>query len=306
VNVPLPIQGDALRRAFSSHPRAWRDFHYVYPVVSRRSKGLSIGINLNPDKACNFDCIYCSVERGEEERQSDGATERRREEIDLERVRGELEAMLDEAVSGRLWQDEKFADTPSAWRRLNDIAFSGDGEPTTYRHFDRACALAAEAKAQRGLDATKIVVITNATGLDRAPTRRALEILDRNQGEIWAKLDAGTEAYYQWVDRTKFPFAKVLRNILACGREREILIQSMFLSYEGVPVSDAEFAAYTDRLAELLRDGCRIKLVQLYTVARPPAERAVAALTNGQLDDLTRRLRSAIPSLAVEAYYGVV
>src|ERR1041384_5902109 len=48
---------------FTQHSRSWRENRYVYPVVSRRSKGLSIGVNLNPDKVCNFDCIYCCVDR---------------------------------------------------------------------------------------------------------------------------------------------------------------------------------------------------------------------------------------------------
>ena len=52
-----------LKQAFTSHPRRWRDFHHCYPVIFRRSKGLSNGINLNPDGARNFDCIYCCVDR---------------------------------------------------------------------------------------------------------------------------------------------------------------------------------------------------------------------------------------------------
>ena len=49
--------------AHRQHPRRFEDFKYVYPVLSRRSRGISIGINVNPDKVCNFDCIYCQVDR---------------------------------------------------------------------------------------------------------------------------------------------------------------------------------------------------------------------------------------------------
>src|SRR5688572_26115790 len=45
------------------HQRRFDDNRFVYPVLSRRSRGLSIGVNLNPDKVCNFDCIYCQVDR---------------------------------------------------------------------------------------------------------------------------------------------------------------------------------------------------------------------------------------------------
>ena len=45
------------------HRRTFEENLYVYAVVSRRSKGVSIGLNLNPDKVCNFDCVYCQVDR---------------------------------------------------------------------------------------------------------------------------------------------------------------------------------------------------------------------------------------------------
>ena len=48
---------------FRNHARELAGNRYIYAVVSRRSRGLSIGINLNPDKACNFDCPYCQVDR---------------------------------------------------------------------------------------------------------------------------------------------------------------------------------------------------------------------------------------------------
>src|SRR3954466_8716353 len=46
------------------YPRNFLDNHLVYVVVSARARGLSIGVNMNPDKHCNFDCVYCEVERG--------------------------------------------------------------------------------------------------------------------------------------------------------------------------------------------------------------------------------------------------
>ena len=66
------------------HSRLFGDFTFVYPVISRRSRGLSIGINLNPDKVCNFDCIYCEVDR---------TTPGKVSRIDLDQMRDELIAM---------------------------------------------------------------------------------------------------------------------------------------------------------------------------------------------------------------------
>jgi wyosine [tRNA(Phe)-imidazoG37] synthetase (radical SAM superfamily) len=282
---------------YAQHPRTWRDFHYVYPVVSRRSKGLSIGINLNPDKACNFDCVYCCVNRA--------APAPAVTKVDLDVLRAELDRMLDLVKSGGIWAEEPFSGVRGPHRRVNDIAFSGDGEPTTYRHFDKAVQLAAELKKQHGLTDVKLVLITNATVLERPLVQRGLALLDVNHGEVWAKLDAGTEAYYQQIDRTGVSLSKVLRNIRECGRIRPIVIQSLFLNYRGTPTPPGEFEAYLDRLRELQQRACRIKLVQLYTIARPTADKEAVSLTHVELDALVARFREQLPELRAEVYYGV-
>ena len=46
----------------TDHSRVFNNFTYIYPVVSRRSEGVSLGINLNINNACNWRCVYCQVE----------------------------------------------------------------------------------------------------------------------------------------------------------------------------------------------------------------------------------------------------
>src|SRR5262245_61233611 len=116
--MPLLIHRD--------HRRTFADNLYVYAVVSRRSKGVSVGLNLNRDKICNFDCVYCQVDR---------KTPPLVRDLDVSRLLEELEDMLDLVESGELFEMEKFRETPPELRRLNDIAFSGDGEPTTFPEF---------------------------------------------------------------------------------------------------------------------------------------------------------------------------
>src|SRR5438105_13121418 len=96
------------------HRRGFDDNLFVYPVVSRRSKGVSIGLNLNPDKLCNFDCVYCQVDR---------QTPPLVRSVDVPRLLDELEGMLDLVASGDLFEMERFRRTPPALRSLNDIAF---------------------------------------------------------------------------------------------------------------------------------------------------------------------------------------
>jgi wyosine [tRNA(Phe)-imidazoG37] synthetase (radical SAM superfamily) len=277
---------------FTQHSRVWRSNRYVYPVISRRSKGLSIGVNLNPDQACNFDCVYCSVDR---------TAPPAIREVDMDVLRQELDHLLGLAASGALWTQEPFDRTPPELRRLNDVAFSGDGEPTAFPAFGEACHLAAELIAWHAV-ACKIVVITNATLLDRPEVASALAYLDHANGEIWAKLDAGSEDYYRRVDRSKVPLRRVLANLLAAGRARPLVIQSLFMRLAGEPPPPSEIDAYLERLRDLAGSGCRIKLVQVYTVARAPAESFVTPLSAAEVDAIAARVRGL--GLVAEAYYG--
>ena len=278
-------------RAFTLHDRLWQHNHYVYPVVSRRSKGISIGVNLNPDKVCNFDCIYCSVDR---------RVPALVKHVDLPRLRQELVAMVELARTGEIYRFDPFDQIPAPLRRINDIAFSGDGEPTTCSAFREACQIAVDAKAAAELHDVKIVVITNATMFHRPQVQEALALLDAHQGEIWAKLDAGTPEYYQLVDRTTVPFARILDNLLLCARARPIVIQSLFMKVRGEPPADAELAAYANRLHDILRGGGHIKLVQAYTVARTTTEEYATALNADELAHIARQITQIVPSIPVE------
>jgi wyosine [tRNA(Phe)-imidazoG37] synthetase (radical SAM superfamily) len=277
-----------------AHERTFAANRFVYPVLSRRSGGISIGVNLNPDKICNFDCIYCQVDRT---RQSETTF------VEMPALLAELDSMLALAASGRIFATEKFAAVPEPLRRLNDIAFSGDGEPTTYRNFDEIIAACADLKQRHGLADVKMVLITNASMLHRPHVERGLEILDANQGEIWAKLEAGTDEYYQLVERTPIPFRQILDNITAAARIRPLVIQALFMRIAGEPPSAAEQAAFCDRLTEITAAGGQIKLVQIYTVARRPAESFVTPLTNAEVDALVElvRRRTGLPAAG---YYG--
>jgi wyosine [tRNA(Phe)-imidazoG37] synthetase (radical SAM superfamily) len=279
---------------YRNHHRRLADNRYVYAVVSRRSRGVSIGVNLNPDKVCNFDCVYCQVDR---------TTPGAEREVDMERLQSELDHVLDLATSGALFEVEAFASTPLPLRRLNDIAFAGDGEPTTCREFPQAVQVATEAKRHRGLEQVKLVLITNATMLHRPEVRSALEILHANNGEVWAKLEAGSDAYYHLIDRTSIPFRRILDNITEAARIEPLVIQSLFMRVHGLPPPPEELEAFCDRLREIQQTDGKIKLVQVYTVARTPAETYVTPLDNPEVDALADLVRRRT-GLKVEVFYG--
>jgi wyosine [tRNA(Phe)-imidazoG37] synthetase (radical SAM superfamily) len=289
--MPLPLHTD--------HARLFEQNRFVYPVLSRRSGGISIGVNLNPDRICNFDCIYCQVDRT---RQSETKF------VAMEGLLAELRSTVDLVASGTIYETEKFRGVPTNLRRLNDIAFSGDGEPTTYKNFDEIIQACAEVKNKAAQEATapedvKMVLITNASMFHRPHVQRGLEILDHNNGEIWAKLEAGTDAYYQLVDRTPIPFRQILENITAAARVRPLVIQALFMRVNQEPPSPAELEAFCDRLNEITAGGGKLKLAQVYTVARRPTESYVTPLTDAEVDAIAALVKGRT-GLSAIAYYG--
>jgi wyosine [tRNA(Phe)-imidazoG37] synthetase (radical SAM superfamily) len=277
-----------------SHSRHWRENAYVYPVISRRSGGLSIGINLAPDAACNFSCVYCQVDR---------RAARRVSGVDIHVLRAELARMIDDAASEAIFEDPVLANVPAELRRIKDIAFSGDGEPTASPYFPRCVQIAADLKRRAGLDAAKIVLITNACYLTRPEVVEGLAIMDENNGEVWAKLDAATEEYHRLVNRPSHTLEHVMHNIIATARVRPIVIQALFMRLHGVPPDETELEAFVDRLNEILHAGGRISRVQVYTVARRPAENFVSALTSEELDRIASLVRKG-SGLPATPYYG--
>ena len=268
----------ARRLDFKDHRRELDENRYIYAVVSRRADGLSIGVNLNPDKVCNFDCPYCQVDRT-----TPGGPAR----VAVGDLVAELEDLI-ERVSGDLWTTPPFDTVAPELRRVADIAFAGDGEPTTPPEFPAAARAARETR-DRLAPGVPLRLLTNATLFHRERVRAGLAEFD----ELWCKLDAGTEAYFQVVDGTRLPFQRILDNLLLVARERPIVIQSLLLTLDGVGPGDAEISAWVERMREIVARGGRLDHVQVYTVARKPSDPRCGPLDGARLEAIAAAARAA-------------
>jgi wyosine [tRNA(Phe)-imidazoG37] synthetase (radical SAM superfamily) len=253
----------------------------VYCVISQRAGGLSIGVNMNPDGHCNFNCVYCEVDR----RKCRGGST-----VDVERMRVELEQALDLATTGRLRELPPFQATPADLLKLKEVALSGDGEPTLCPNFREVIEGVAHVRAAGKWPFFKIVLITNATGLRLAQVRAGIEILTSDD-EIWAKLDAGTQAGMDLVNRADLRIETVVENILELGRERPIVIQSLFPLLRGAEPPVEEIDAYIERLRELRDGGAKIDYVQIYSAHRPAIHPDCGHLPLRSLSAITKRVR---------------
>jgi wyosine [tRNA(Phe)-imidazoG37] synthetase (radical SAM superfamily) len=181
-------------------------------------------------------------------------------------------------------------------RRVADVAFAGDGEPTTPPEFPAAARAAREAR-DRLAPGVPLRLLTNATLLHKDRVRSALACFD----ELWCKLDAGTEEYFHVVDGTRLPFRRILDNLLLVARERPIVVQSLFLALAGAGPDDVEVAAWVARLREIVDQGGRIDHVQVYTVARAPSDPRCAPLDAARLEAIAAKAREAALAAVVYA-----
>jgi len=254
----VSAEDDPARRTVA-HPREFFQSRFVYTVISARARGLSVGVNMNPDKKCQFNCLYCEVDRS-----SSPAVSR----LDVPLMASELQKTLEFVYKGRLRELDAYRKVPDELLQLRHVALSGDGEPTMAPEFAEAFQAVLHVRALAGFPFFKIVLITNAMGLDLPPVQASIRHLTKSD-EIWAKLDGGTEAYLSRINGFNVPLAKILSNILLVGRQRPILIQSLFPSINGQEPALDEIAEYARRIQELKQGGAQISLVQIYSATRP-------------------------------------
>jgi wyosine [tRNA(Phe)-imidazoG37] synthetase (radical SAM superfamily) len=203
--------------------------------------------------------VYCEVDR---------RTPPRETTLDVDAMGDELRRTLMFVHQGRLRERSTYQALPDELLQLRHVALSGDGEPTLTPNFTEAVQAVVRVRALGGYPFFKIVLITNATGLDRPQVQEGLKYLTRSD-EIWMKLDGGTQSFLNKVNRGNVSLEKVLKHILSLARQRPVVIQSLFPAINGEEPPLEEIEQYAQRLKELKADGAQISLVQIYSAARP-------------------------------------
>jgi wyosine [tRNA(Phe)-imidazoG37] synthetase (radical SAM superfamily) len=266
----------------------------VYAVLSSRARGLSLGVNLNPDQYCNFDCCYCEVSRQAARKAAGPAA------VNAQAVAAELTEALSEVNDGVLLRHAPFAALSKENLRLAHVAISGDGEPTLCPNFSEAVECIVHLRAAGIAPYFKMVLLTNGTAFEQPGVRAGLRLFTRSD-EIWVKLDAGTQAGLERINRTAVPFERILRNITELGRVRPIVIQSMFVEVDGVLPERSELLEYSRRLLQLKQSGVQISVVQVYSATRPHHTKMCRHLSLRVLSDVAAAVHQ-MTGLRVEVF----
>ncbi len=267
-----------------NHDRDSAGMTYVYPVVSRRAGGVSVGINLNPNNACNWACVYCQVP---------GLVRGTAPDIDLAQLEAELRAMLADILLGDFMQTR----VPEGARRLNDIALSGNGEPTSAKTFPQIVELIGRVMADFGLiEKIKLVLITNGSLADRPRVQDGLRKMAVLNGEVWFKFDSATASGMRSINQTRISPDKQFERLATAARLCPTWLQTCVFALDGAPPSDAEQAAYLAAVSRIKQQQILVLGVLLYGLARPsmqPQASRLTALHAEWLEAFAEKIRAA-------------
>jgi len=241
----------------TNHQRNVTGLTYVYPVISRRAGGLSIGINFNTNNACNWRCIYCQVP----DLKLGSAPE-----IDLALLEKELRLFLHDVLQGDFYQR---MEVPENQRVIKDIAIAGNGEPTSLTNFDVAVELIGNIATELGVfPNSHFVLITNGSLIHRSQVQAGLKNLHHFGGEIWFKLDSATQAGRNLINNSKQTNESVLKNLTLASQLCETKIQIALMDYQNQGLLETERAGFLDFLKQI-HAATNIQNVTIYTLARP-------------------------------------
>jgi wyosine [tRNA(Phe)-imidazoG37] synthetase (radical SAM superfamily) len=267
-----------------NHDRDSAGMTYVYPVVSRRAGGVSVGINLNPNNACNWACVYCQVPdlvRGAAP------------EINLTQLEVELRALLGEILHGNFMSER----VSEGAQRLNDIALSGNGEPTSAKAFPQVIELIGRVMADFSLTGKiKLVLITNGSLIDRPRVQDGLAKMAALNGEVWFKFDSATASGMRNTNQTRISPDKQFERLKIAAGLCPTWLQTCVFALDGKPPSETEQAAYLAAVARIRENNLPVQGVLLYGLARPslqPQAKRLSALPAEWLNRFAERIQAA-------------
>jgi len=205
---------------------------YIFGPISSRRFGMSLGIDLSPDeKSCNFDCIYCELEKAKK--------------VNKIQNPANVETILNDVKIGI----NKF--------EFDVLTITANGEPTLYPYLDE---LVDELKQ---FD-KKLLILSNSSTIDNKNIQNILKKLDI----VKLSLDTANQKTFKKIDR---PLEGIkIENIINGIKEfskiynRELIIE--ILVVKGINDKVEEFQKLNEVLSEI-----NPTRVDISTIDRPPA-----------------------------------
>ena len=260
------------------HSRELSGLKYIYSVISRRAGGLSIGINLNVNNACNWQCIYCEIPN---------LTRGSPPPIELEVLENELRFFLHEIIHGDYMEKNVAIED----RHLKDIAFSGNGEPTSAEEFPQVILIVKKILQEFDLlHKIKIRLITNGSLMNQVSVLKSIEMLEEINGEIWFKVDAATEENIKTINQVNLQPHQILERLLNTANICPTFVQTCIFMIDGKSPDEKNIDAYIELINKAKKN---IKGVHLYGLARPslqPRAKDLGRISEEELQNIAKKL----------------
>ena len=221
--------------------------HLFGPVPSRRL-GISLGVDLVPQKTCTYNCVYCECGK------TTDLTCERREYVPTGRVIAELDAYL--------------ATAPD----LDYVTFAGSGEPTLHSGIGEIIAFVKDRYPRY-----RVAVLTGSALLPDPAVRAALMRADL----VVPSLDAVSEEVFQALNRPHqgLTAGRVLAGLIAFVREYPGEVRLEVFIVPGINDTDEEVRRLRDAVAAINPDR-----VQVNTLDRPGTDIRVRAASPRTLE----------------------
>ena len=262
------------------HSRELSGLRYIYSVISRRAGGLSIGVNLNVNNACNWQCIYCEIPN---------LTRGTPPPIELDVLEQELRFFLNKIIHGDYMEKNVSLED----RHLKDIAFSGNGEPTSANEFPEVISIVKKILSEFNLlHKIKIRLITNGSLMHQTSVIKSVGMLKEMNGEVWFKVDAATEESIKTINQVNLKPSQILERLKNSANVCPTFVQTCIFTIDGKGPSKKDIDAYIELINEVKSI---IQGVHLYGLARPslqPQAKNLGRIDEEVLQDIAKELRS--------------
>jgi len=236
------------------HSRELSGLKYIYSVISRRAGGLSIGVNLNVNNACNWQCIYCEIPN---------LTRGSPPPIELDVLEDELRFFLHEIIHGDYMEKNVAIED----RHLKDIAFSGNGEPTSAEEFPQVILIVKKILEEFNLlHKIKIRLITNGSLMHKESVLEGIQVLAKMNGEVWFKVDAALEENSKVINQVNIKPQQAIDRLKRCSEICPTFVQTCIFTIDNKEPNNKEIDAYIKLIDSAKKS---IKGVHLYGITRP-------------------------------------
>lgn len=262
------------------HNFNYKNYRYVYPVVSRRLGGLSIGINLV--NQCNWDCVYCDAPK----ERLIGVSYHN---VDLKLFKKELDFILGQVINEGFGRNE-----------FKSITIAGNGEPTLSDDLGEVFKTISELRQKYNIGANvKTLLITNGSRLGEKRLQDAIRFLSTINGEVWFKIDSIVETSIKAINRCRVNSVEVMRAIEIVSKICPLYIQTCFFKLNNALPTEIETNEYLSFLSAV-KD--HILGVFLYTASRKPFGDFGVTVEAASFEYL-EKLNSRIQNLGIESRF---